>query len=166
MASRGSRIRWINALLAAALVIFFFAHAIMGAAAQVGCKAEAPVALIWTFAALGITHAVACVATSFFMLTDHERPPSKKKRNHLWLKWGTGAFLLAAAALHSLGLLSAEGIAAKTSQLVVLVALAWHSFVGCKSIVRDLNMPHGVRNAMRAVIMVLTAGSALMIALG
>lgn len=161
-----AKLRRVNAFLAALLALFFFAHAVMGAASQMGCKAAAPTTLVWALAAVGVAHAVTCVATSYLMLTDAVRPPSKKKRGHLWLKWATGALLLVVVGAHAFGSFDAQGVAEKVVLLATLATLAWHSFVGCKSIVRDLGIPRAMKQVLRVAVVAVSAVVAAMVALG
>ena len=76
--------------------------------------------------------------TTYLMFTDEARPPSSRKRAHQWLKWATGGALALVAAFHALcpvGQLA-------PALLAVLAAPLWHAYVGCKSLVRDLGLPH------------------------
>lgn len=127
------KIRKANAALALALLAFFYAHALMGSFAEEPVGSVALV-LIWLFMTVAVVHLVLCVMTSRAMLEDEVRPPSRKKKAHLALKWASGIVLLAAAAIHCQVL---NGAGALFASLLV-AALAWHAWVGAKSAVRDL----------------------------
>lgn len=145
------RIRRVNAIIAVALMVFFFVHAAMGAITQVTPIENSFKWLIWAFAALILVHAATCVATSYFMLTNTERPPSKGKKQHLVLKWVSGGILLLLALLHAFGVANLG-----VPFLVVLLAvIAWHSYVGVKSFTRDLNMPGKYRLPIRITLITL-----------
>lgn len=128
-----SGIRKANAVLALALLAFFYAHALLGSLAEEPMGSVAAV-LIWIFVIVALVHVVLCVVTSRAMLEDEVRPPSRKKKAHLALKWASGIILLAAAAIHCQIL---NGAGALFASLLVAV-LAWHAWVGAKSAVRDL----------------------------
>ena len=89
-----------------------------------------------------------CLITSRLMLTDTVRPPSRKKKNHLWLKWASGAALAACAAPHALG----WDASARWFTLLVLALLAWHAYIGCKSLARDLRCAEARRRLRIAII--------------
>ncbi len=145
------RIRRFNAILTVALMVFFFAHATMGSLTQIIPIHNDVEWLIWTFAALILVHAVTCIATSYFMLTNTKNPPSKGKKQHLVLKWVSGATLLLFVFLHVTGAFNLY------IPIMVLLAgiLAWHSYVGIKSFTKDLKMPGTLRMPIRIVLIVL-----------
>lgn len=154
------RIRRFNAILAVALMLFFFAHATMGSLTQIIPIQNDVEWLIWTFAALILVHVITCVATSFFMLTNTKNPPSKGKKQHLVLKWATGVLLLLFVFLHVTGAFNLY----IPIMIMLLGILAWHSYVGVKSFTRDLNMPGSLRMPIRIALIVLAviiAGIAL-----
>ena len=154
------RIRRFNAVLAIALIVFFFVHATMGSLTQIIPIQNEVEWLIWTFTALILVHAATCIATSYFMLTNTKNPPSKGKKQHLVLKWASGAVLLLFAFLHVTGAFNLY-----VPIMIQLVGiLAWHSYVGIKSFTKDLNMPGTLRMPIRVVLIVLAviiAGIAL-----
>ncbi len=123
-----------NALAAALLTAFFLAHALLGAFSRLFLNADAPTIIVWAFIFVAFVHIALCLITSRLMLTDTVRPPSRKKKNHLWLKWASGAALAACAAPHALG----WDASARWFTLLVLALLAWHAYIGCKSLARDL----------------------------
>ena len=135
-------------MLAAVLVLFFFAHALLGSVAQAFHPVDAPVVLIWALMGVGAVHIVASVLTTYVMFTDEMRPPSSRKKRHQWLKWATGAALAAVAIWHALR----PDTSADALLIFVLAALAWHTFVGCKSIVRDLKFPRGMKLGLRVAV--------------
>lgn len=126
-------LRKANAALALALLAFFYAHALLGAFAEEPAGSVA-VVFIWLFMIVALVHVVLCVMTSRAMLEDEVRPPSRKKKEHLVLKWASGIVLFAAAAIHCQAL---NGAGALFASLLVAI-LAWHAWVGAKSAVRDL----------------------------
>lgn len=152
-----------NAVLAALLTAFFFGHAVLGAASQsasVLADMAAPTVLIWAFAGVACLHAAASILTTYLMFTDKARPPSPRKRAHQWLKWATGGVLVLVAAFHAL---SPAGELAPVL-LVVLAALLWHAYVGCKSLVRDLGLPRSFKLGLRALVLLAAVAAALILA--
>ena len=133
MQKHNSKIRKANALAAALLTAFFLAHALLGAFSRLFLNADAPTIIVWAFIFVAFVHIALCLITSRLMLTDTVRPPSRKKKNHLWLKWASGAALAACAAPHALG----WDASARWFTLLVLALLAWHAYIGCKSLARD-----------------------------
>lgn len=141
--------RRINALIAAALSAFFLVHAALGTLSRLFLNADAPALIVWLFVFAGLAHIVLCLITSKLMLTDTQRPPSRKKVNHLWLKWASGAVLAAGALFHALGL---DG---NVDWFIVVVdaLLIWHIYIGCKSLARDLDLPRGAKTPLRIIAM-------------
>lgn len=130
------KVRAINGALALALLVFFLGHAASGTFDGDGVPDFAMVAL-WTAVVVAACHVVLSIVTSRNMLTDDERPPSSKKKAHLVLKWASGIVLLLVAAIHC-QLFNGENILCAA---LLLVALAWHGWVGIKSLVRDIFIP-------------------------
>ena len=97
---------------------------------------------------VGVVHIVASVFTTYIMFTDEVRPPSSRKKRHQWLKWATGALLAVVAIWHALR----PDTSADALLIVVLAVLAWHAFVGSKSIVRDLDMSRFMKTALRVAV--------------
>lgn len=152
-----SAVRAANAVIAAALVVFLLAHEALGALSQI---VELPTGarwLIWAGVAAIVVHAIVCAATSYWMMTDTVRPPSAHKRNHLVLKWVSGGVLAALACAHAV--MGGDPHDAATSAVACALgaALAWHACVGVKSALRDLGRDKQHRNAIRAVIIAMTA---------
>ena len=167
MAGSGKKVapvaRRVNAVLAALLTAFFLGHAVLGAASQSSsalADTAAPTILIWSFAGIACLHAVVSVLTTYFMFADEVRPPSSRKRAHQWLKWATGGVLVLVAAFHAL---SPAGELAPVL-LVVLAALLWHAYVGCKSLVRDLGLPRSFKFGLRALVLLAAVAAALILA--
>ena len=148
MQKHNSKIRKANALAAALLTAFFLAHALLGAFSRLFLNADAPTIIVWAFISVAFVHIALCLITSRLMLTDTVRPPSRKKKNHLWLKWASGAALAACAAPHVLG----RDASARWFILLVLALLAWHAYIGCKSLARDLAMRRGAKTPLRIAI--------------
>lgn len=145
-------LRRIGAIIAAALVVFFFIHAALGATSQSGIIPEGLHWIIWAFSALIIVHIGICIGTTWFMYTDEVRPPSEAKKRHQVLKWVSGAVLLILALVHILGV----PIDGRFIMLAVLAALVWHCYVGAKSVARDLGLPRGAKIPIR-IILILAA---------
>ena len=148
MQKHNSKIRKANALAAALLTAFFLAHALLGAFSRLFLNADAPTIIVWAFIFVAFVHIALCLITSRLVLTDTVRPPSRKKKNHLWLKWASGAALAACAAPHALG----WDASARWFTLLVLALLAWHAYIGCKSLARDLAMRRGAKTPLRIAI--------------
>lgn len=146
-------------MLAAVLALFFFAHALLGASTQAFHPVDAPAALIWALMGVGVVHIVGSILTTYVMFTDTVRPPSARKRRHQWLKWVTGALLALVAIVHALR--PDAGVDALL--FVVLAALAWHTFVGCKSIVHDLRLPRGMKLGLRVAVIAVAAVIAVLV---
>lgn len=147
------RIRRINAAVAASLVVFFLVHACLGSIEQIQPIQSSLRWITWIFAGLILVHIALTVATSYYMMTDSVRPPSKAKVRHLILKWVSGGILLLLALLHVFGF-SELRIPLMVGLLGVIV---WHSFVGVKSLIRDLNMPRELKMPIRVALIVIGA---------
>lgn len=152
MQQHHSAIRRANALVAAALTAFFLAHALLGTLSRLFLDADAPAIVVWAFVLAAAVHMILCLITSKLMLTDTARPPSRKKKNHLWLKWASGVALAACAIFHALKL----DAPFEWFIVVVLALLAWHAYIGCKSLARDLDMPRRSKTALRVAIVVVS----------
>lgn len=141
-------IRRINAAIAACLVIFFFVHAALGALSEITGHTSNLKWIVWIFAALVVVHMSLTLATSYYMVTDTVRPPSKAKIRHLALKWASGMLLLVLAFMHMLRIADL-GI---PLMITLLGVIAWHSFIGAKSLTRDLNLPRTIRTPLRVCV--------------
>ncbi len=153
-------LRRFNAVVAACLVIFFFAHAALGAFSEATGYTSNLKWIVWIFAALVIVHMSLSLATSYYMVTDTLRPPSEAKIRHLALKWASGMLLLVLAVLHMLHIANL-GV---PLMIVLLGVIAWHSFVGTKSLTRDLNLSRKLRIPLRICIIVAAVAIAGIIA--
>ena len=143
-------IRRINAAIAACLVVFFFVHAALGTLSEATGYTSSLKWIVWVFAAFALVHMSLCLVTSYYMVTDTLRPPSKEKICHLALKWASGMLLLVFAFMHMLQVANL-GV---PLMILLLGIIAWHSYVGAKSLTRDLNLPRAFRIPLRICIIV------------
>ena len=146
-----TRVRRINAVLAAALVVFFLVHACMGSLSQILPLQNSMPWITWIFAGLVLVHVGACALTSYYMMTDTIRPPSKAKVRHLILKWVSGGILLLLALMH----VFATADMRIPLTVMLLGVIAWHSYVGVKSLIRDLQLPRSLKLPIRVAIIVI-----------
>lgn len=146
------KLRKANAALTLVLLVFFYAHALLGVFAEEPVGSVA-VVLIWLFVMVALVHIMLCVMTSKAMLKDEVRPPSRKKKEHLALKWASGIVLLAAAAIHCQALNGADALFAS----LLVAILAWHGWIGARSVVRDLGIPKRFVLCFRVVLCVVAA---------
>ena len=143
-----SRLRTANGIASAAIVLLFLFH---GLAHATGAPSLATIA--WVGVAIVFIHVLMCVGTSTQMLTDQARPPSMRKKLHLALKWVSGIVLGVVALAHALGLADAT-----TWFLAALTLLiAWHTWVGSRSLLKDLRLDTGYRNVFRIAALVAAA---------
>lgn len=155
-------IRKLNGILAGLILVFFFGHSFLGGMSLAsGVEAGSAVPLvIWAAFAVMVCHMAVSIVTSANMLADKERPPSKRKKLHLVLKWITGVLLLALVLAHALkwdlALCAAWGVNAdlafRLGAALLVAVLAWHGFVGVKSLLKDLHMRTESRRVFRIVI--------------
>lgn len=143
MQRTGARMRMPNGAVSTVILVFFLAHAALGVAWRLGFASSTMVWAVWMGIALIGVHVLLTVATSYSMLTDEHRPPSAKKRQHLWLKWITGGIVVAGAAVHivvtnQIGGGSAAGMQPLIIMLVLLAALGMHACTGVKSLLKDM----------------------------
>lgn len=159
------------AVVSVVLLVLFFAHAVLG-----GVFVNAPFStrlawIVWAGVALAGVHVVLSVATTVFMWTDRVRPASARKKRHQVLKWASGCALAVCAAWHIALLQSGGVLGARTEFLAVTVAvvacLAWHTWVGTKSLTHDLKLSKRWRAPLRIVACALAAlvAAALLLAL-
>ncbi|MCQ2751656.1 MAG: hypothetical protein MJ189_00905 [Coriobacteriales bacterium] len=167
---RGTKTRKFNAFLAAIVLCFFIIHIFAGTAFIYGyLQVDSWVPyVIWTFFGLIIIHVITCIFTSYFMLIDKVNAPSKKKKNHLLLKWITGVFLLLCALSHGLGQIFLPQFFSDLSTVflidtiqcaILITFLAWHACVGVKSLLKDLNLPYSekIKIIICAVLIIIIA---------
>lgn len=169
-----SKVRRINAIVALAIACLFTVHMLMGSAkCLVPAMPDSLAFVVWFGVVFFVAHVLLCVATSAFMLTDKKRPPSDKKKRHLLLKWISGGAMLLVAALHvarMAGVLPAADVAgaaanplASVESLLTMAVLAgilaWHVFVGMKSLIRDLRIDptRRLRTALRVLVIACAA---------
>ena len=143
---RRSGVRKANGIVSAAIACFFLVHGLLGSLAPVAAF-ESPLRwVVWVGIGLVVVHVVLCVATSREQLTDAEFPPSARKKRHLVLKWATGGVLAVAACVHVAclripGAFAAFPWASAVVAAVLAALLAWHVFVGMKSLIKDVGLP-------------------------
>ena len=106
--------------------------------------------VVWIGVGLIAVHVAMSVLTSCEQLTDHERPPSSRKKRHLALKWATGGVLAAVAIAHIV--LPKSDYTAALLMAAIAVALAVHLCVGAKSLLKDIGVDRRYRMAFRIVV--------------
>lgn len=150
----GSQVNWrkVNGAIAGVLCLFFLVHGILGILWTSGAINAELAFVIWAFFIAALVHGLLSIVTSRQMLHDAERPPSRRKKRHLVLKWVTGLALLLIACIHAL--LPEHATAWPYASILVTLALAMHMYVGGKSLTSDLALPHGMRIAFRLVAIV------------
>ncbi len=158
---RRSTARTVNGIVSAVILCLFLVHAVLGTFSSPLSFSAVASYVLWLGMALVGVHVVASIATSYEQLTDTVRPPSRKKRQHLLLKWVTGIVLLAVVLLHilrvrELDLASAVYSPLGTAVAIALVAaLAVHAWTGSKSLLKDLNIDRKYRSVLRAGVAIL-----------
>ena len=100
----GSHVNWrkVNGAIAGVLCLFFLVHGILGILWTSGAINAELAFVIWAFFIAALVHGLLSIVTSRQMLHDAERPPSRRKKRHLVLKWVTGLALLLIACVHAL----------------------------------------------------------------
>lgn len=147
----GSQVNWrkVNGTVAGVLCLFFLVHGILGIL-WMSYPVTAELAfVIWALFIVALAHGLLSIVTSRQMLHDAERPPSRRKKRHLVLKWVTGLALLLIACIHAL--LPQSAVLWPTVSILVALALAVHMYVGSRSLASDLGLPRGMRIAFRLV---------------
>ena len=149
----GGGTRRANGIVSAVICLLFLPHGIVESLPLPAGVRSAIGPIAWAGVALCLLHIVLCIATSHSMLTDTVRPPSVRKRRHLWLKWATGSLLAVAALVHiggMLGMWPALLSAPRLAMVSVLAALlVIHACVGAKSLLKDLDIDRVHRNPVR-----------------
>lgn len=150
----GSQVNWrkVNGAIAGVLCLFFLVHGILGILWTSGAINAELAFVIWAFFIAALVHGLLSIVTSRQMLHDAERPPSRRKKRHLVLKWVTGLALLLIACIHARS--QSMATAWPYASILVTIALAMHMYVGGKSLTSDLGLPHGMRIAFRLVAIV------------
>lgn len=151
----GSTSRFVNGVIAALITVVFLAHGALGSLAAIMGFSARFAWLVWGAVALGCVHVAVSVITSYQQLTDAERPPSPRKKQHLVLKWVTGGVLAAIAAVHIV--LPKASVEAAPVIAVLSVVLAVHLCVGSKSLLKDLGIDRRYKIAFRVVVCVFAA---------
>jgi hypothetical protein len=147
-----TKVRRINAVLAAALACFFLVHALLGVLSQRQLVSNTLAVFAWAGVVILAVHIACSVGTTWYMYTDTLRPPSNRKKQHQVLKWVTGVAVLALALYHMLahgGSTSGNDYVQLTILLVLLVFIAIHSYTGVKSLTRDLAIDKRARMPIR-----------------
>ena len=120
---------------------------------------------------LAVAHIIACAVTSAQQLTDTVRPPSKRKKHHLLVKWITGAVLAVALCMHIFMSMQVDSAQAQSqpflvsahlfSAVLVSAAVAVHVCFGAKSLLKDLNIDKRYRMPLRVFFCVLAGAFAI-----
>ncbi|WP_206214660.1 hypothetical protein [Adlercreutzia sp. ZJ242] len=139
------------------LVAAFFLHAIVGTLWLRFGLSDHLAWVVWVAVSVAGAHIGLSAATSCSMLTDRQRPPSSRKRMHLVLKWASGGMLLTAALIHVTAGLTGRTPEARCFLLAVVALLTWHSFVGAKSLLKDLGIPTRLKGSLRALMITVAA---------
>ena len=134
--------------------MFFFAHAAFGVTAEHFVIPRSLILLAWVGVAVCAAYVVLSALTSREMLLDTVRPPSLKKKRHLVLKWVSGIVLLLAATMHCQGN-SSFGFSVFLSCLA-LVLICAHSWIGMRSMVKDLGAKKIRRSMCRVTLCFMT----------
>lgn len=156
--NKGSKARFVNGVVSAAIVVFFLVHATLGSLSGLFGVRSPLAVFVWVGIGLVGVHVVACVVTSREQLNDMERPPSARKKRHLALKWATGGLLALAVVAHIVsmrvwGVASVQTSWAGVALTAVLaIALAVHVCVGAKSLLKDLNIDRAYMGIFRIVV--------------
>ena len=153
-----SRLRFANGVLCLFLVCFFTAHALLGSLHVLASFPNSLEWLVWFGVAGIVIHVVTCAVTNWLMFTDTERPPSQRKKNHMYLKWATGGVLACAIVAHIAytflfggpGFFS--GFSGFAVMMFLIVMLVVHLWVGSKSLTRDLNLDKRWRVPFRVAV--------------
>ena len=149
--TRPSRLRAINGIASAVIVVLFIAHGLTRVAGGMG-----PSFIVWAGVAIVLVHVLLSVGTSTEMLSDTVRPPSTKKKLHLVLKWVSGTLLGAFALAHALGLVDSN----KWFLCALALLIAWHAWVGSRSLLKDLRIDTRYRNMLRIILCIAAAAIA------
>ena len=158
---KGSKARHVNGIISAVIVVFFLVHAALGSIESTP-SSESPIRwVIWAGVCLVGVHVLTSIVTSYQQMTDKEFPPSARKKRHLVLKWVTGVLLASAVFVHVSNVQATgageavppEALAAAT--VVLAAVLAWHIFVGVKSMLTDVGLSKGLMTPLRVIVIVL-----------
>lgn len=157
-------VRRANGIAAAFLLVFFFAHAALGALSEHAAIPRSLMFFIWFAVAVSVAHIALSAGTSVEMLRNKERPPSPRKRRHLVLKWMSGAALLVVAILHcQCDLVPIADIAVSC---VLLGLLCVHGWIGARSLLCDLGLSTRLKPALRVSLCLAALAIAAVLCLG
>ena len=157
--NKPTRTRIANGVLGAVLAVLVCAHQLLGAFAPGTAALGGLRTAMWIAVAALAVHVALSVATTRQMLTDATRPPSSKKKQHQVLKWVSGAAVAMLLAAH---VLVQPEPAVRAALLVALAgALAWHLWLGAKSLLKDLGADRRYRIALKTAAVVVAAAVVL-----
>ncbi len=160
------KLRRVCGVVAAILLVLILAHVLLGAFSLIREVSRNFEFLIWLGVMLIAAHIGLSGATTAVKLTDAENPPSDRKKRHFVLKWASGAAVVVAATIHVAVQLAGYVLDSRVSLLMmVLVAtvLAWHMWVGAKSIVKDLGLPKKIKPVVRLLTTLLAALAGILV---
>jgi len=120
--------------------------------------------VVWIGVAAIFLHVGLSAKTSRDMLANKEFPPSQRKKNHLALKWLTGALILLVAVVHVFAPVGWVGRTVVSALLAI--ALAVHLCTCARSLLKDLRLDAGYKTPFRVVVIVVTVVICLLMALG
>ena len=150
-----SKARLINGIIAAVITIVFLIHGALGSVSAVTGFTGSLSWVVWGAVILLMLHVAVSVVTSVQQLNDAERPPSRRKKAHLLLKWVTGG-LLAIAAIAHIVLPKSMTVSAYVI-IAVSIALAVHLCVAAKSWLADLSIDRRWKWPFRMVVCICAA---------
>ena len=159
--------RFINGVLAIAIIAFFAVHGIFGAVSAFVDIPRNLAWLVWAGVVVAGAHVLASVVTSYQQMADKERPPSPRKKRHLMLKWATGALLAIAAAMHIAdmqaagGSLEAMGATGLITLLALIAFVIIHACVGVRSLLKDIGADRNRKTAVRVAVCAVFAAIAV-----
>lgn len=128
--------RIVNSVIAALITIIFLVHGTMGSLSSVLGFSSPFSWVVWIAVVIACVHVAVSLLTSSQQLNDAERPPSKRKKAHLALKWVTGSLLAVAAFAHIT--LPKSMVASAYIIVGVSIVLAVHLCVCAKSLLVDI----------------------------
>lgn len=164
--------RFVNGVVAALIVAFLFAHSLLGGLEGIFPLTAPPKWILWLGVIVVGIHVVVSIVTSYSQLTDAEFPPSARKKRHLLLKWVSGGALAVVAAAHIVYMQTSGAHTVQASPvsavvaLVLIVALAVHSWIGAKSLVTDLGFSKRLMLPFRIVVCALAVAAGCIVLLG
>ena len=162
----------VNGIVSAIVVVFFVAHSILGGLESVTPLRSSAPWIIWIGVGAIVVHIAVSAVTSYEQLTDAEFPPSKRKKQHLALKWATGGVLAALAIAHiaTTMLYGPDAVQASFAfsalVLMLVAALTIHMWVGAKSLVVDLGLSKSLILPFRVIVCLVAVVVAMCIVLG